>query len=155
MKKAFVFLINKLKKLLPERAIGTAGKWGEEEAVRFLKNKGYKIIARNVRFGHREELDIVASWRDVLVFLEVKTRSSEKFASPIAAVNRKKRHLLARAAIRYIKRLHTVTPNFRFDIIEVIGSEGSLEPAIIRHIENAFVLDNCYFVPDKLAKANR
>jgi len=82
----------------------------------------------------------------VLVFVEVKTRRSESFGRPLAAVNRAKRHYLSRAAVRYLKRLRRPPAAFRFDIVEVIGAPGVREPTV-RHVENAFPLDRCYRVP--------
>ncbi len=150
MRKAISFLLEAFKKLLtPKPLAGNRGKWGEEKAVTFLKRKGYRIIAQNVRFGHREEIDIVAVYKDTLVFVEVKTRSSEKFGAPLNAVDRRKRHFLARAAVRFLKQLRQPIPNFRFDVIEVIGSQDASEVAVIRHTENVFPLDRRYFVPYK------
>ncbi|MBI2441004.1 MAG: YraN family protein [Lentisphaerae bacterium] len=124
----------------------TAGRWGEEQAERALRKKGYAILGRRVRIGRRDELDLVARDGAVLVFIEVKTRKTETFGRPVAAVNRAKRHYLARAAVRYLKRLHPAPRAFRFDVVEVIGAAGAGAP-LVRHIENAFPLDRCYRVP--------
>jgi putative endonuclease len=121
------------------------GIWGERQAERFLKREGYHILSRRFRVTARDELDLVARQKDILVFVEVKTRKSESFGRPLTSVNRQKRHVLSRAAIRYLTRLkHPVT--FRFDIVEVIGEEHAGAP-LIRHIENAFLLDPCYVLP--------
>lgn len=141
-----------IKRLLLPLAPGTratgpsAGAWGEAQAERVLRKKGYTILGRRVRIGRRDELDLVARQDDVLVFVEVKTRASEDFGRPGAAVNRAKRHHLSRAAVRYLKRLHLAPRAFRFDLVEVIGAPGSPAPEV-RHIENAFPLDSCYRVP--------
>ena len=123
-----------------------AGEWGEKQAVRMLNRKGYRILGRRVRVGARDELDIVARHGEVLVFVEVKTRKDEEFGRPISSVNRFKRHSLSRAAIRYMKQLRVKPHYFRFDVVEIIGSEDSIDP-IIRHIENAFLLDGSYRIP--------
>jgi len=123
-----------------------AGRWGEEQAACFLKGKGYCLIGRRVRVGDRDELDLVARDKDALVFIEVKTRKSEDFGRPADAVNRKKRHVLSRAAVRYLKAIKSPPVCFRFDVVEVIGAEGATPPRI-RHIENAFPLDRRYRVP--------
>ena len=82
----------------------------------------------------------------VLVFVEVKTRKTEAFGRPGAAVNHAKRHYLSRAAVRYLKHLRHPPDAFRFDVVEVIGAVDTPAP-LIRHIENAFPLDRCYRVP--------
>ncbi|MBI2438236.1 MAG: YraN family protein [Lentisphaerae bacterium] len=124
----------------------SAGRWGEEQAERALRKKGYAILGRRLRIGARDELDLVARDGAVLVFVEVKTRKSEAFGRPAASVNRAKRHYLSRAAVRYLKRLRPAPRAFRFDVVEVIGTKGVSAP-LVRHIENAFPLDSCYRVP--------
>jgi len=119
-----------------------AGLWGEEQAERFLKKLGWRILGRRVRLG-RDELDLVARAGEVLVFVEVKTRGSEDFGRPFDAVGRDKRRSLSRAAIHYLKRLRERPNYFRFDVLEVVGTREQGEPKI-RHIENAFTLDKRY-----------
>ena len=123
------------------------GKWGEKVAAKALKKKGYKILGKRVRIGTRDELDLIARDGKVLVFVEVKTRASENYGSPISSVNRHKRHTLSRAAVRYIKKLKNPHVYFRFDVVEVVGQMDSNEPPLVRHIENAFPLDSCYSLP--------
>jgi len=138
-----------------KRLLGTApdtaaepssGLWGEAQAERMLRQKGYVILGRRVRVGQRDELDLVARDDKVLVFVEVKTRKTETFGRPGAAVNHAKRHYLSRAAVRYLKHLRQPPDAFRFDVVEVIGTADMPAP-LIRHIENAFPLDRCYRVP--------
>jgi putative endonuclease len=114
------------------------GRIGENQAERFLKKAGLKIIARNVRVGH-DEIDLIARQGDTLIFVEVKTRADELFGRPAAAVNRTKRLRLSRAAIRFLKKRKLRPPYIRFDIIEVIGDAPQ-----IRHIQNAFPLEGGY-----------
>ena len=123
------------------------GEWGEAMAAKELKQKGYKMLGSRVRIGRRDELDLVARDGEVLVFVEVKTRKSEKFGRPASSVDRAKRHTLSRAAVRYLKRLKNPHICFRFDVVEVIGEIDAPEPPIIRHIENAFPLDRRYSLP--------
>ncbi len=130
-------------KALPEHL--KTGEWGEEVAERFLKKKGFKIIGRRVRLD-RDELDIVAQFNGVLVFVEVKTRKNEEFGRAISAVNRGKRASLSRAAVHYLRKLREKPDFFRFDVVEVIGEKGAGDPQI-RHIENAFNLDSKYRLP--------
>lgn len=119
------------------------GRWGEKQAERILKQKGYRILDRRVRVGRRDELDLVARMAETLVFVEVKTRRDERFGRAVKAVRRAKQKAMGRAAIRYIRRMKQPPPYIRFDVIEVIGSEEQADP-IIRHIENAFPLPRPY-----------
>jgi putative endonuclease len=127
-------------KELPEHL--KTGEWGEDQAARFLKRKGFKILGRRVRLD-RDELDIVARHGGVLVFVEVKTRKNEEFGRAVSAVNRGKRASLSRGAFHYLRRLREKPDFFRFDVIEVIGEKEKGDPEI-RHIENAFNLDSKY-----------
>lgn len=122
------------------------GIWGEKQAEIFLKNNKYRIVGRRVRIGNRDEFDLVARDGKTLVFVEVKTKASELFGRPMVAVDSKKRHVLSRGAVRYLKQLKHPPDFFRFDVIEVVGEIGDKDP-LIRHIENAFTLDSCYSLP--------
>ena len=130
----------KKKKELPEHL--KTGEWGEDQAARFLKRKGFKILGRRVRMD-RDELDIVARHEKVLVFVEVKTRKNEEFGRAVSAVNSGKRARLSRAAFHYLRKLREKPGFFRFDVVEVIGEKEKGDPEI-RHIENAFHLDGKY-----------
>ena len=114
------------------------GRRGEEQAEKFLKKAGLKIIARNVRVGC-DELDLIAQHGDTLIFVEVKTRANENFGRAIAAVNRAKRRKLSRAAIHFLKKRKLRPPYIRFDVVEVVGEKPE-----IRHIQNAFTLEGGY-----------
>lgn len=122
-----------------------SGLWGEQQAEALLVRSGLLILGRRVRVGRRDEIDLVARDGEELVFIEVKTRASERMGAPISAVNRHKRHTLSRAAVRYLKLLQVRHVRFRFDVVEVIGSpaNGVRE---IRHVKKAFPLDACYRV---------
>ncbi|NLB65745.1 MAG: YraN family protein [Lentisphaerae bacterium] len=130
----------------PTPAAHQTGAWGEDLAARHLRRKGYRILGRNIRFGSRLELDLVARSPapETLVFVEVKTRRSERFGRPAAAVDRAKRRTLGRAANRYLLRLKTRPPRIRFDVIEIVGAPGDPSPEI-RHIENAFTPGPDYY----------
>ncbi len=123
------------------------GVWGERVAEGYLKKKGYRILGRRVRVGDRDELDLVARHEDCLVFVEVKTRSGERYGRPFSAVDRRKRHTLSRAAVRYLRKLPNPRICFRFDVIEVIGSPAASDTPEVRHLQNAFPLDRCYSLP--------
>ncbi|MEE9368781.1 MAG: YraN family protein [Pontiella sp.] len=115
------------------------GRWGEQQAVRFLKAKKCSVIGERVRVGKHDELDIISKCGDVLMFVEVKTRKNENYGRPFSAVNREKRKRLSRAAVTYLKKKNIKPEYIRFDVIEVIGEPGGQSPEI-RHIENAFQL---------------
>ena len=123
------------------------GQWGEARAAEWLHAHGFRILGRRVRVGDRDEFDLVAREGDALVFVEVKTRRSEAYGAPRDAVDRKKRHALSRAAVRYLRRLPSPNVNFRFDVVEVVGRIDGERPPIIRHIPNAFPLERRYDLP--------
>ena len=110
------------------------GNKGEMLASRFLLDKGYAVHHHNWRSGHKE-IDIIAQQRDVLVFVEVKSRASEEYGNAYDAVDDKKIRLLISAAQAYIRKF-SIDLKFRFDIISVIGN---CEPYKIEHIEDAFI----------------
>ena len=110
------------------------GNKGEMLASRFLLDKGYAVHHHNWRSGHKE-IDIIAQWRDTLVFVEVKSRASEEYGNASDAVDDRKIRLLISAAQAYIRKF-CIDLKFRFDIITVIGQQ---EPYRIEHIEDAFI----------------
>ncbi|MBQ2554487.1 MAG: YraN family protein [Prevotella sp.] len=111
------------------------GRWGESQAAAFLEGKGYHVLHRDWKSGHRD-LDIVAITPDggTLVVAEVKTRRNTLFAEPSAAVDRRKIRSLTMAAHAYVQQ-HRVMLPIRFDIITVVAGET----AQIEHIEDAFL----------------
>lgn len=111
------------------------GKWGEHKAEEFLRGRGYRIVERNWRYGHRD-IDIVAAKDDVLVIVEVKTRRNNLFTEPEDAVDWQKIRSLSVAANAFVKR-YRIDMEVRFDVITVIGDiEGECQ---INHIEDAFL----------------
>lgn len=112
------------------------GRWGEEISCAFLRLKGLSIIARNYRAG-RLELDIVASDKGELVFVEVKVRSRMDRGGPFEAVGAKKQSDLTRAAAVYLARTGADVPSCRFDVIGIAIDKGG-NIMTLRHIERAF-----------------
>lgn len=110
------------------------GKTGEDLAINYLVNKGYKILDRNWRSGHKE-IDIVALEGDTLVTVEVKTRKSNTFGEPDIAVGVMKQRMLTWAADAYV-RYHNLDVDVRFDIISIIFTDKG---PLIEHIEDAFI----------------
>lgn len=114
-------------------AIHELGKRGEELAAQYLKEKGYKILETNWRFG-RNELDLIAEDGKILVVAEVKTRHSAVFGEPEMAVTREKQRAIIRSANAYIRCRHR-NIEVRFDIISIL-IQG--ERVSINHIPDAF-----------------
>ncbi len=110
------------------------GRWGEDIAADYLQRKGYQIIERDWKSGHRD-LDIIAIDGDMVVFVEVKTRSNRLFTDPVEAIGYQKIRNLQQAANHYVK-YRRINNDIRFDIISVVGTPGT-EPEI-DHIEDAF-----------------
>ena len=123
------------------------GAWGEDAAARYLTERGYTVLGRNVRPDrHGDELDLVVRKGDVLVFVEVKTRGRDDFARPLAAVDRRKRHALNRAAAGYLRRARYPELYYRFDVLEVVGRPEDGSPRI-RQVENAFPFERRFVFP--------
>src|SRR5438128_120794 len=117
------------------------GKLGERAAKGHLRRAGLKFLAANFR-SSRGEIDLVFRDRDCLVFVEVKTRSSEDWTRPAAAVDAQKRRLLSQTALDYLKRLKNPEIKIRFDIVEVLLSDGEVRE--VRHLPNTFTLSKPY-----------
>jgi putative endonuclease len=112
------------------------GKKGEDIAVAYLKREGYEILERNYRcfFG---EVDIVAKDENTIVFVEVKSRRSERFGDPQLAVGMEKQRKLSRISLKYLEERHLYPCNARFDVVAVkIFPEGGG----VELIQNAFEL---------------
>jgi putative endonuclease len=117
------------------------GELGERAAKKFLQRAGLKFLAANFRSA-RGELDLVFRDGDCLVFVEVKTRSSENWTRPAAAVDARKRKLLSQTALDYLALLKNPPVKFRFDIVEVLLADGDVRE--IRHLPNTFSLSRPY-----------
>ena len=109
------------------------GRSGEARAARFLEGLGWKILDRcwRTRFG---EIDLVASDGEVLVFVEVKTRSAAGAFFPEAAVGKAKQGRLIRSALCYLQAREIQDRELRFDVLAWDGAE-------CRHIRGAFEAD--------------
>jgi putative endonuclease len=110
------------------------GSEGEGLAVKFLRRKGYDIIAKNYKTPIGE-IDIIAKDGDTVVFVEVKTRTNDSFGHPFEAVNQNKRRKLKNLALLYLKKERKEFP-VRFDVISIICVQNG-EKAI-EHITDAF-----------------
>ncbi len=112
------------------------GRSGEDIAVAFLRKKRYTILCRNyrTRFG---EIDIIASKKKVISFVEVRTRRSRAFGTAQESIGPRKQQRLSRAALDYIQRHRLENASARFDVIAVNATAEGNE---IDFIENAFEL---------------
>ncbi len=110
------------------------GQIGEELAAGFLERKGYRLVLANfkVPVGRNRlgvsvtgEIDLIALDKDILCFVEVKTRSSDEFASPLAAVDLRKQRQIIRTAKVYRKIFSLNEIKFRYDVVSIVLVENS------------------------------
>jgi putative endonuclease len=101
------------------------GRKGERIACRFLMRQGFDVLARRHR-SRSGELDIIAFEGEILVFVEVKTRSSRDYGEPWEFVDWQKQQILRRAAEEFIADHDLGQYAYRFDIVSVIGKDATL-----------------------------
>ena len=118
------------------------GARGEKLASGFLRRSGYKVLFRNFRGRSGGEIDIVCRDHDTLVFVEVKTRTSEEFGRPFDAVGPDKQKRIARGALAWLRLLNNPEILFRFDVVEVIIADG--DSPRFELLRNAFALPEPY-----------
>lgn len=112
------------------------GRWGEAEAEKFLRRQGMKILQTNYRTPVGE-IDIIARFRRLLIFVEVKTRRSTQFGLPQEAVGATKQRQIYRTAQWYLNDHPLGKLQPRFDVVAVLqGDQG----AVIEHFPAAFDL---------------
>src|SRR5947208_1761147 len=107
------------------------GELGERAAKKYLRKQGLKFLTANFK-SDRGEIDLIFRDGDCLVFVEVKTRSSEEWTRPAAAVDARKRRLLSQTGLDYLKMLRNPQVKIRFDIVEVLLSSSEVKE--IRHL---------------------
>lgn len=107
------------------------GASGEFNAVEYLEKKKYKILEKNHK-NRLGEIDLIAQYKDMIVFVEVKARSTLMFGRPSEAVDYRKQQKIRNIASLYLLQHKKMDSQCRFDVIEVIGQSE------INHIENAF-----------------
>lgn len=110
------------------------GKLGERMAIEYLEKHGYAILDTNWRCGHNE-VDIIAYMEGLIVFVEVKTRTSTVFGNPEDAVDAQKQRIYLRMANKYVVQKKR-TEEVRFDIISIVYH--NLSDVKLTHIKNAF-----------------
>ena len=112
------------------------GDRGERAAARYLRQQGFKILARqhSSRLG---EIDLIALDGDCVVFVEVKTRRSDAAGHPVEAVTLEKQRQLTRLALAWLKQHNLLERRARFDVVAILWPEDSRHPEI-QHYRNAF-----------------
>lgn len=110
------------------------GARGEKLGRRFLETRGYRIVERNYR-SRLGEIDLVCQDGDTIVFVEIKTRTSDLFGRPVEAVNRRKQARLRRLAEEYLINNNLEHRPVRFDVLSIVT--GPEEPGI-EHLTGAF-----------------
>jgi putative endonuclease len=118
------------------------GKSGEDTALNFLKENGYKILVKNYK-TKLGEVDIIAYDKNTLCFIEVKTRDSLRFGSPQEAVSHFKQRQISKVALQFLKRNNLLNKKARFDVVSVVYAED--KPAFDL-IKNAFELKDWYVI---------
>lgn len=114
------------------------GQAGEDLAVRYLESQGLKLVERNYR-TRQGEIDVIAEEGPFLVFVEVKSRTSEDYERPAQSVTRAKRKKLSEMAVQYVSTHNIGDRPCRFDILEVLLDENR-RPRRFNLIRNAFEL---------------
>jgi putative endonuclease len=117
------------------RAKDGVGRYGEQVAARYLEEHGLEVVERNWRCA-RGELDIVARDGGVLVFVEVKTRSSAQFGAPAEAVTRLKANRLRGLARAWLAEHPHPYVGLRFDVVSVLRRRAGA--AEVLHLQDAF-----------------
>ncbi len=113
------------------------GKNGEALAEEFLKNTGYSILARNYR-TKLGEIDIIAREKETICFVEVKTRTGERFGLPEEALTYHKQQRISRASLVFLNENKLFDQKARFDVVSIMQSGDTAKINLIR---NAFELD--------------
>lgn len=111
-----------------------AGAFAEEDAARYLQERGYEIRARNF-FCRWGEVDVVAERAGTICFVEVRMRSRDLFGDPAETISARKRRRIVRAALHFLFANDLRDKAIRFDVISVVGQGGARK---IEHIPDAF-----------------
>ena len=112
------------------------GELGERIAERWLRRRGWRVVQRRFRNGHRD-IDLVIEREGLIAFVEVKARTGPHFGGPVAAVNWAKQRELSRSAQVWVDRHGRPDESYRFDVVGVLVQGETVK---VRHIPNAFSL---------------
>jgi putative endonuclease len=111
----------------------STGRWGESQAAQYLAKKGYQVVARNVRTEYGE-IDLVAQHQQILVFTEVKTRTSQAYGLPEEAITPLKMQHMIDSAMAFLQQHPEHVGDWRIDVISVQKRIGGAP--LITHFEN-------------------
>jgi putative endonuclease len=112
------------------------GELGERIAERWLLRRGWRVVQRRFRSGHRD-IDLVVERDGTVAFVEVKARKGARFGGPLNAVNHRKRKQLERSALVWVDRFGREAESYRFDVVGVLVDGADVR---VCHVENAFSL---------------
>lgn len=110
------------------------GELGERIAERWLTKKGWRILARRFKNGHRD-IDLVAQRESTIAFVEVKARKGDEFGDPVEAVHHRKQRELTRSAHVWIDRHGRDGESYQFDVVGVLLAGNRV---LVKHVPNAF-----------------
>jgi putative endonuclease len=110
------------------------GELGERIAERWLRRRGWRVVQRRFRIGHRD-IDLVVERDGTVAFVEVKARKGAEFGGPVQAVDHRKRRQLERSAMVWIDRHGQEAESYRFDVVGVLLNGAEVR---VCHVENAF-----------------
>ena len=113
------------------------GRWGEEQAARYLRLRGYRVLDMNYKC-RGGEIDIIARKAKYIVFVEVNLRKSANFAEGREFVNYSKQQRIILTAQHYLQQFPTELQP-RFDVIEIYAPNGTESKISIEHIKDAFM----------------
>ena len=124
---------------MPDDPRQSLGVLGERVAARWFVARGYTVLARRFRSGHRD-LDLVVARDGVVAFVEVKARRGDAYGGPLAAVHWKKRRELVRSARVWVARFGRPGTAYRFDVFAVLVQPGDRGWPQVRvlHLPDAF-----------------
>ena len=112
------------------------GELGERIAERWLSGRGWRVVGRRFRSGHRD-IDLIVERGGVVAFVEVKARRGARFGDPVGAVNWRKQRELGRSARVWVARFGRAGQAYRFDVVGVLLEGRRVR---VRHVEHAFFM---------------
>ncbi len=113
------------------------GKWGEEQALKYVETHGYSVLFKNWKSAHGE-LDLICLRNDMLVFVEVKTRSTTNFGWPEEAVTKLKQEHLVNSAMAFLdEHTHYLNSPWQIDVIAILVDPKNWNNFHLKQYENA------------------
>jgi len=112
------------------------GSYGENIALEYLLNRGYKLISKNFK-SHFGEIDIIVKDKDLICFVEVKTRYNNNFGLPSQSIDKNKQKRIKKASLLFVNKEKLFNFNLRYDVVEIFLNYKD-DSYTINHLENAF-----------------